>query len=279
MTRSKLILGALAVAAAIAIATPAAAAPLTWTGPLSLHVNALDFTVGTGTLRPGPPPTHLDLIGSSLGADESIQYAGPVSVTLNTIPPTAPLNVIVFCDDLVHSFTPGHTYNNYFASDPTAPADVVFYLNVGSLATAHEIMGLTALGINDYLLGTLTAERGAAIQMAIWELEYGGSATFSGDANFQSVVAGLIAGAAADYTLFTTQPDPWTFSQLEAPCSAALVGLITKDTTCQTQGQILAIPGTLVTGFVPEPITLSLFGAGLAGIAAYRRQRRRRDAA
>jgi hypothetical protein len=41
----------------------------------------------------------------------------------------------------------------------------------------------------------------------------------------------------------------------------------------------LAIPGTLVTGFVPEPITLSLFGTGLAGIAAYRRQRRRRAAA
>jgi hypothetical protein len=208
-----------------------------------------------------------------LGADESIQYAGPVSVTLNTIPPTSPLNVVVFCDDLAHSFAPNHTYNNYFASDPTAPIDIINYINLGT-TKADEIMGLTALGTNDYLLGTLTPERGAAIQMAIWELEYGGTATYSGDANFQSVVASLIAGAGADYTLFTTQAEPWTFSQLEAPCISALVGTITKDTACQTQGQIMAIPGTIVTGFVPEPITLSLFGVGLVAIGAYRRRRR-----
>src|SRR5258706_8773314 len=85
MTRSTLFLGALAVAAAFGIATPAWAIPSDWTGPYSLHVNALDFTVGTGTLQPGLPKTHLDLTGSSIG-DHSIAYAGPVSVTLNTFP-------------------------------------------------------------------------------------------------------------------------------------------------------------------------------------------------
>lgn len=268
MTRSKLLLGTLAVAATIGLATPATATP-TWVGPLSLHVNALDFTVGTGTLG----GAQLALNNSSLGTHHSIGYAGPVSVTIDTIPPTGPETIVVFCDDLANSFAQNHTYNNYFASDPAFPIDIVDYINLGA-TTAEKIMGLTALGTNDYILGTLTPQRGAAIQMAIWELEYGGTATFSGNANFQSVVANLMAGALADFTLFTTQPEPWTFSQLEAPCDSALVGLITKDTPCQTQGQIWAHPGTIVTGFVPEPITLSLFGAGLAGLAAYRRRRK-----
>lgn len=279
MNKSKLILSALAFAVSLAFAAPAAAAPLTWTGPLSLHVNPLDFTVGTGTLQPGLPHTHLDLIGSSLG-DRSIKYAGPVSVTLDTFPVGGlngfPQTVIVFCDDLAHTFTPNHTYNNYFASDPTAPADIVSYINLGTTA-AHEIMGLSALGTNDDINGTLTPELGAAIQLAIWEIEYGGTATFSGDAGFQTLVANLIAGAAADYTLFTSLAEPWTFSQLEAPCNSHLVGLITKETSCQTQGQILAIPGTIVTNFVPEPITLLIFGAGLGGIAAIRRRSRGRS--
>jgi len=271
MTRSNLIFGALAVAAAIGIATPASAIPATWTGPYSLTVDALDFTAGTGTLAPGHP--SLNLNGSSVGS-HLIAFAGPVTVTLNTIPATIPQDLIVFCDDLVHHFSPGHTYNNYFASDPAAPVDVVNYIGLGT-TIAHEVMGLTALGTDQYILGTLTPERGAAIQMAIWELEYGGTATFSGDANFQNVVHGLITGAGNDYTLFTSQAVPWTFSQLEAPCSVSDVGIMTQFTPCQTQGQIWAHPGTIVTGFVPEPITISLFGAGLAGMAAYRRRRRR----
>jgi hypothetical protein len=264
----------LALAVSVGFAAPASAIPLTWSGPFSLHVNPLDFTVGTGTLKPGLPKTHLNLNGSSLGS-KSIAYAGPLSVTLNTIPPTFPTNLIVFCDDLAHNITPNHTYNNYFVSDPAAPADVFHFLNVGS-PKQEEILGLVARGTEDFLTSSLTAELGAAFQMAIWELEYGGSATFSGDAGFQSLVDSLIANSAADYAFFTSTKNflvPWTFSQLEAPCSAKDVGVVTKDSKCETQGLILAIPGTPLTS-IPEPITLSLFGAGLAGVASLRRRRR-----
>lgn len=285
---SKFVLGTLAVASMVGFAGPAAAIPLTWSGPFSVHTNALDFTMGTGTLSPG---VHLNIHGSSLAVNKSIEYAGPLSVTINTIPPSNPPNTvptIVFCDDLAQTILVNHTYNNFFASDPAAPADVFHYLNTTTLK-ADEILGLVARGTLDADTNLLTPELGAAFQMAIWELEYGGTATFSGDPNFQSVIDNLIAGAAADYAFFTSSANfsvPWTFSQLEAPCNTANVGLVTKDApqgptigetvnpNCQKeQGLIVAIPGVPLRN-VPEPITLSLFGSGLAGVAAYRRRRK-----
>src|SRR5258708_2850284 len=148
MKNSRLFLATLTVAGAIGFTAPAAALPLTWSGPLSVHTNALDFTVGTGALTPG---VHLNLHNSSLAVNRSIEYAGPLSVTINTIPPSSPPNTvptIVFCDDLAQTVLVNHTYNNYFASDPAAPADVFHYLNT-TTATAEKILGLVALGTAD----------------------------------------------------------------------------------------------------------------------------------
>ena len=290
VNNSKLLLSAFAVAIATGLSAPAAATP-TWSGPLSVHTNPLDFSQGTGTLVPG---VHLNLHSSSLATNKSIDYAGPLSVTINTIPPSKPPNTIpqiVFCDDLAQTILVNHTYNNFFASDPTAPADVFAYLNTTTMK-ADEILGLVARGTLLADTSGLTPELGAEFQMAIWELEYGGTATFSGDANFQAKIDVLISNAGADYTFFTSKANfstPWAFSQLEAPCNAANVGSVTKDApqgprlgdainpNCQKeQGLIVAIPGIPLRN-VPEPLTLSLFGAGIAGVAAYRRRRKKLD--
>jgi hypothetical protein len=289
MRHSKFIFSALAVTATIGFATPAAALP-TFTGPYQVVTGGLDCA-NTGTGSACVPQTHIDLKNTFLGLNHNVAYAGPleVAVTLKPVNVNPTTDLIVFCDDLAKNIATNHIYGNYFISDPSNPTDVVNYLNVGSLAVAHEIMGLTAEGTFQDINGTLTPELGAAFQLAIWELEYGGTATFSGDANFQTLIDGLIANATADYNFFTNTSiwlKPWTFLQLESPCNRANVGLVTKDPpqsahigeavnpNCQNeQGLIAAIPGTRQEN-VPEPISLSLFGAGLAVVAAYRRRRK-----
>jgi hypothetical protein len=281
MRHSKFLLGAIATAAVIGFAAPATATP-TWTGPITVTTGPKDCLNGTGVVcTPTPPKTHFTLGGQEIG------YAGPLTVSLGA--PVSIDGLIVWCDDIEASTAFNTTFHNYFVSDPAFPQDVVNYLNVGSLTVAHEIMGLTARGTFDDINGQLTPELGAAFQAAIWELEYGGSATLTGFPGFQSLIDSLIADATTDYNFFTNTSVwlvPWTFSQLESPCDANNVGLVTKDApqgakigelinpNCQRhQGFIVAIPGTQRES-IPEPITLSLFGAGIAGVAAYRRRRK-----
>lgn len=50
--------------------------------------------------------------------------AGPVSITLNTIPPSFAQKLVVFRDNLAHTVIPHHTSNNRYVSGEAAPADI-----------------------------------------------------------------------------------------------------------------------------------------------------------
>jgi len=267
MNFSKIALGLATAVALLGLTAPASAGPWVHVGLDVPQPPNPDSAVGTGSAE----GTTLKLVNSSIGT-HTIFYAGPLEITLTSIPPSGPaLPLIAWCDDLQSNIDINHL-RPYYAS--INPADVSSYLNVGS-SSFQQIAGLTMLGTFDFNQSALTPELGAAFQMAIWELEYphaGVTSTWSGDANFQTLVAGLIAGAANDFTIFTNAG--WGIGQLEAPCPPAAPGSITKSSCNAFQGLIFAIVGRNPFN-VPEPVTLSVFGFGLAGAAAMGRRRRR----
>ena len=243
------ILTAAAIAAFACAADPAIAGPVT---PVTVSDVGVDWSQGEG-------------LSLNIGG---IYYAGPISMKQDGFP------IITFCDDLFNEIYIGST-NNYWRTDQ---AGANAYLSPLSLAADQKIAGLDFLGTQGAYAHTLTPAFGAEVQVAIWELEYGNiSAT---DAGFQSAVNSLIANATNDFNAFTAAG--WSYYELESPCNSSLAGSITYNSSpygdnsnCQTQGQIVAIPGRTVTNVpVPEPINLSLFGAGLTGVVVMRRRKK-----
>jgi len=245
----KLLVGSVGVATFFCLAGPAVAGPVT---PVTISDIAVDWSQGEGL--------SLNVSG--------IYYAGPISMKLNGVP------IITFCDDLYNVIYIGST-NNFWQTDQ---AGANAYLSPLSLATDQKIAGLDFLGTQGADAHTLTPALGAELQVAIWELEYGN--VFATDAGFQSAVDALIAHATNDFNAFTAAG--WSYYELESPCDSSRAGSITYTwsplgdiANCQVQAQIVAIPGRTVTNIpVPEPITLSLFGAGLAGAVAMRRRKK-----
>jgi len=264
-------LSLVAAAALLGFATPASAGP--WV-PVAIEAPSPpnpDTSVGTGSVVPG---TTLKLVNSQIGT-HSIFYAGPYELTVFPLPVSASTSfpLLAWCDDLTNIFDVNHAHF-YQASEN--PADVSFYLNV-SPTSFQEIAGLVFRGTFDFNNATLTPELGAAFQMAIWELEYpsaGVTSTYSGDANFQSLVASLIANAGSDYTTFVNAG--WGIGQLEDPCIGHAPGSITKSGCQYFQGLIFAFVGQGPFN-IPEPVTLSVFGAGLCCAVALRRRRKPRS--
>jgi hypothetical protein len=251
---------------------------------LLVALGALSLTLVAGPVLAGPFSDPVIPVGvSGVGVDwsqgegvalntESVYYAGPISMNLDT--GTGPAPYIVFCDDLYNNVYIGGSYN-YWGTDEHGTND---YLSPLSLSTAHAIAGLAFLGTADPIL---SPQQGAEIQVAIWELEYAGLK--ANDASFQADVDALIgvndANALADYSNFSGLG--WTYAQIESPCDPALAGSISYtatpypgDANCQVQGQIVALePGNTLN--TPEPLTLSVFGAGIAGVTTLRRRKKK----
>jgi len=260
-------LSLLTAAALLGFATPASAGPWVTVAIEAPSPPNPDLSVGTGSVVPG---TTLKLVNSQIGT-HSIFYAGPYELTVFPLPPSADTSfpLLAWCDDLSNIFDLNH---GHFYQASENPADVSFYLNV-SATSSQEIAGLVFRGTFDFNNSALTPELGAAFQMAIWELEYpnaGVTSTYSGDANFQTLVASLIANAGSDYTAFVNAG--WGIGQLEDPCTGHEPGSITKIGCQNFQGLIFAFVGQGPFN-IPEPVTLSLFGVGLVGAVALRRRK------
>ncbi len=244
MSTAKHVLAALTIMGATLCAAPAMAIPYT---PVSVTNVGVNWAQGQGT-------------NSNLG---SIYYAGPITFTILGLP------VIVWCDDFANDVYIGSS-NQYYKTDSQG-ADAYLVnplLTPTQQATLdHQIAGLVYKGTTLSLTNALTAAMGAQIQFAIWSLQ--NPALLDTDLAFQTSVNTLIGQASSFYSDMLTAG--YTYGQLVSPNCGQNPASLTYTSACQTQGQMFVKA-------VPEPLTLSLFGAGLAGAAALRRRRKTRIA-
>jgi hypothetical protein len=246
MRNSRLLLTAFAFSGVVGLCAPAAADPFT-------SVSLTYTTTGYGE-------------GATIAPYGAIDYIGPFSVTV-----TGGLDAtfIAFCDDFNNDINPDGTYS-FFVSNTEADAEA--YQSGLSATAIHEIIGLTFHGVTDY--GSYSAADGAAIQLAIWQLQNGVTAT--APSGLDAAAQALISGGSADTWYSDFLSANYMAVQLEAPESdctpAAVVGSMTYNTLCQWQGLLTVAPNGH-TRNVPEPASIAFLGTGLIGGAFVRRRR------
>jgi hypothetical protein len=240
MRNGKYYLAALTLIGAIFCGAPAMAIPYT---AITVSNVQVDWNQGEGTT-------------TSAGG---LYYSGPITFTVAGKP------ITVWCDDLSNDVFIGSS-NQYFETDAQGANAYLFNPALTSSQQTtlnHQIAGLVYEGTILAAFNGLNPTLGAEFQMAIWELQNLG--LMDTDPAFQAGANSLIAQSSTYYGSMLDAG--YTYGQLVSPNCGQAPGALTSTSTCQTQGQ-------LFVRNVPEPVTLSVFGAGLGCAAALRRRRK-----
>jgi hypothetical protein len=212
----------------------------------------------------------VDLAGGTIGTQNNV-YAGQQVLTVNdgsSYESSALYTVTAWCVDFNHDiyiggdsivYTLTALTDNHLGTSPATSAPI-------STAEAQELAGLVLYG-NQLMQADPSNQTSAAVQVAIWDIEYG------------SHYAGTDTALAAEVTLL----------QGIAPSLSSTSGVLLDSFTSNGQSydsQSLltagapGLPTAISLGLptaenIPEPSTVTLLAAGLLGLMMVRRRARR----
>lgn len=190
---------------------------------------------------------HDGILGS--GNSDGIGIAGQIVLTTDTG------LLYTWCVDIFHTINIGGSYTYEaapFVSDNSGSSPATS--NPLSLAQLNDIGFIAAYG-NTLMSTTPSNDWSAAIQAEIWNIEYHTTAT--GSAGFMTDLAfldALLAGPHGSYAGY----------QIGDPNDQGLF----------VNQNLYVSTGPNNNPGVPEPLTVTLFAAGLAGIASLRRRKK-----
>jgi hypothetical protein len=155
------------------------------------------------------------------------EYGGAGLITLN-----GPFSLNAYCVDLADWLLASGTYN--FGVDPATDPNLA---GTSSITGDSKIADISALIFN--------GQNSAAVQLAIWETEYGAAASFTpDDSSLQQVADQYLANATTSWTV-PSNFDLYELTAADGPANQTLVYLADPPSSVREPGTLALLGGAL----------------------------------